>query len=73
MIRAGSGFKGLSIEASDGDIGSVKDLYFDDLMWTVRYLVVDTGAWLPGRQVLISPMSVAATVTDKVIVDLTRE
>ncbi|MGH7350001.1 MAG: PRC-barrel domain-containing protein [Candidatus Rokuibacteriota bacterium] len=73
MIRAGSGFKGLSIEASDGDIGSVKDLYFDDLMWTVRYLVVDTGAWLPGRQVVISPMSVAATVTDKVIVDLTRE
>ncbi len=55
MLRAASGFKGLSIAASDGDIGSVKDLYFDDLSWTIRYLVVDTGTWLPGRQVLISP------------------
>ncbi|MGH7367447.1 MAG: PRC-barrel domain-containing protein [Candidatus Rokuibacteriota bacterium] len=73
MLRAASGFKGLSIEAVDGDIGSVTDLYFDDLTWTVRYLVVDTGAWLPGRQVLISPMSVAAPETDKVVVDLTRE
>jgi hypothetical protein len=35
----------------------VKDLYFDDHAWTVRYLVVDTGTWLPKRKVLISPES----------------
>src|SRR5438876_3455863 len=58
MLKPASGFKGLTIAAVDGDLGSVKDLYFDDLTWTVRYLVVDTGGWLPGRQVLISPMSV---------------
>jgi len=49
MLKPASGFKGLTIAATDGDIGSVNDLYFDDLSWTIRYLVVDTGTWLPGR------------------------
>ena len=43
--------------ASDGDIGHVKDFYFDDQNWGIRYLVADTGTWSPGRQVLISPYS----------------
>lgn len=46
---------GLKLAASDGDIGHVKDFYFDDQRWAVRYVVVDTGSWLPGRLVLISP------------------
>jgi sporulation protein YlmC with PRC-barrel domain len=71
MLKPASGFKGLTIAATDGDIGSVNDLYFDDLSWTIRYLVVDTGTWLPGRQVLISPLSVRQ-VDDKILVDLTR-
>jgi PRC-barrel domain protein len=71
MLRPARGFKGLTIAAADGDIGSVADLYFDDLSWTVRYLVVDTGTWLPGRQVLISPLSVREAA-DKILVGLTR-
>jgi hypothetical protein len=71
MLKPASGFKGLTIAATDGDIGSGNDLYFDDLSWTIRYLVVDTGTWLPGRQVLISPLSVRR-VDDKILVDLTR-
>jgi len=71
MLKPASGFKGLTIAATDADIGSVNDLYFDDLSWTIRYLVVDTGTWLPGRQVLISPLSVRR-VDDKILVDLTR-
>ena len=43
------------IEASDGHIGSVRDVYFDDQIWSIRYLVVDTGKWLPGRKVLLAP------------------
>jgi sporulation protein YlmC with PRC-barrel domain len=43
------------ISAIDGDIGQVKDFYFDDKTWMVRYLVVDTGSWLTGRLVLLSP------------------
>lgn len=46
---------GHKLAASDGDIGHVKDFYFDDQTWVIRYLVVDTGSWLSGRQVLLTP------------------
>lgn len=46
---------GRQLAATDGVFGHVKDLYFDDAHWAVRYLLVDTGTWLPARQVLISP------------------
>lgn len=49
-----------AIHAADGFIGHVRDVYFDDHTWVVRYLVVDTGGRLPGRKVLISPISVTA-------------
>lgn len=48
----------LTLHASDGSIGRVHDLYFDDHQWTIRYVVADTRRWLPGRLVLIPPMSV---------------
>jgi hypothetical protein len=41
----------------DGEIGHVKDFYFDDETWVIRYMVADTGSWLTGRQVLLSPHS----------------
>ena len=43
------------LKGKDGDIGSAKEFYFDDKHWAIRYLVADTGNWLTGRQVLISP------------------
>lgn len=49
---------GMSIRTRDGTLGQIKDVYFDDQRWAVRYLVVDTGSWLQGRLVLISPMAV---------------
>jgi uncharacterized protein YrrD len=49
---------GKTINALDGEIGSVDDLYFDDQTWSVRYLVVDTGKWLPGRKVLVAPEAI---------------
>jgi sporulation protein YlmC with PRC-barrel domain len=55
MLRSIKQLYGGKLGASDGEIGHVKDFYFDDQNWVVRYLVVDTGSWLPGRQVLISP------------------
>jgi uncharacterized protein YrrD len=58
MLKAVDELKGFTIGATDGEIGKIIDLYFDDEKWTVRYLVVDTGGWLTGRQVLISPLSV---------------
>jgi hypothetical protein len=58
MLRSLQDFEKCTIGASDGDIGRVKDLYFDDQAWAVRYLTVDTGSWLTGRQVLITPISI---------------
>lgn len=46
------------IEAEDGAIGKVHDFFVDDQTWNVRYVVVDTGHWLPGRRILLSPESV---------------
>jgi hypothetical protein len=55
MLCSVKTIEGCAIAASDGAIGHVKDLLFDDRSWVVRYLVVDCGHWLPGRKVLISP------------------
>lgn len=64
-----------AIHAADGLIGHVRDVYFDDHSWVVRYLVVDTGSWLPGRKVLISPISVASVnAKDRVLMlSITRQ
>jgi len=59
MLRSLKDIMGYHIAASDGELGSVRDFYFDDQEWVIRYLVADTGRWLPGRQVLLSPVSVA--------------
>jgi hypothetical protein len=47
--------KSYRVEATDGLLGMVQDLLFDDAAWCVRYLVADTAAWLPGRRVLVPP------------------
>jgi sporulation protein YlmC with PRC-barrel domain len=49
---------GSSIAATDGELGRVDDLYFDDDRWTMRYLVVNTRHWATGRLVLISPFAI---------------
>jgi uncharacterized protein YrrD len=61
MLQVGGAIIGLAIEASDGRIGTVSDFLFDDRTWQVRWLVVDTGGWLPGRQVLVHPSSIGQT------------
>jgi hypothetical protein len=63
------------MRASDGELGEVKDAYFDDHLWTARYLVVDTGGWLEERRVLISAISVENIDWEKrsVSVRLTRQ
>ncbi len=64
---------GVSVQATDGNLGKIVDLYFDDDLWVVRYLVVELGNWLSGKQVLLSPYSVKAISYDSVICNLTRE
>ena len=59
MLHKAKTLKGYKLESLDGEIGKVKEFYFDDRYWTIRYLVADTGNWLTGRQVLISPYALA--------------
>jgi sporulation protein YlmC with PRC-barrel domain len=55
MLQKISDLKGYKILATDGPLGTVSDLLFDDASWRVRWLVVDTGSWLSGRKVLLPP------------------
>jgi hypothetical protein len=57
MLRSIQQLYESKVGASDGELGQVKNLYFDDQTWAMRYLVVDTGSWLPGRQVLLAPQA----------------
>ena len=58
MLTNARNLKGFAIRATDGEIGTVDQFYFDDETWAIRYLMVETGGWLGGRRVLISPISV---------------
>ena len=61
MLRNAKDLHGFTIRATDGEIGTVDQFYFDDETWAIRYLTVETGGWLSGRSVLISPISVVHT------------
>jgi uncharacterized protein YrrD len=61
MQHSISSMIGYAIRATDGDLGKVDEFYFDDETWTIRYVVVETGNWLSGRKVLISPVAFGKT------------
>jgi hypothetical protein len=65
MLRNSKELEGFAIHATDGSIGSIKEIYFDDRQWVVRYLVVETGAWLMSKKVLLSPVGISHVNWDK--------
>lgn len=75
MLHLISSLKGYRLDSLDGDIGSVRDVYFDCHEWTVRYLIVNTGSWLLGQEVLISPHALGRidVAKESIHVDLTYE
>ena len=74
-LRSVNEIEGYHIDAKDGEIGHVEDFIIDDVSWTLRYIVVDTKNWLPGRKVLVSPRWIESVKWHerKVSVDLTRQ
>jgi hypothetical protein len=60
MLQNTKDLYGYKLAAPDGEVGQVKDFYFDDKKWAVRYVVADTGPWLTGRLVLLSPHAFGA-------------
>jgi sporulation protein YlmC with PRC-barrel domain len=75
MLRSTKELIGYKLGTSDGEIGHVKDFYFDDQKWVVRYVVVDTASWLAGRLVLLSPHAFGSFQQDEdcLLVNLTRK
>jgi sporulation protein YlmC with PRC-barrel domain len=75
MLSIAKTLKGYKLHGLDGEIGRVKEFYFDDRHWTIRYLVADTGNWLSDRQVLISPYALGAVNKEeqRIAIDLTKK
>jgi len=75
MFTNNQDLKGIAIHGTDGEIGKVVQLYFDDQIWAIRYLTVETGNWLNDRQVMISPLSILRTdvKAKRIDVSLTRK
>lgn len=74
MLRSLDQIRGYALIATDGLIGEVNDFFFDDHTWTIRYLVVDTGKWLPGRKVLIASEAVETPLRgDNLQIKLTQQ
>jgi hypothetical protein len=74
-LRSTGSVSGHHIQAADGEIGHVADFIIDDATWVIRYLIVDTHNWWPGKKVLVSPEWIDRVSWDerKVFVNLTRE
>lgn len=74
-LRSANQLIGCQIEATDGSIGHVEDFLIDEKGWRMRYLVIDTGHWLPGRKVIVAPSWVRDVSWDKqtVSIGLTQE
>ena len=75
MLRSLRELLEYDLMATDGQIGTVHDFFFSDEDWTIRYLVVDTGPWIFGRKVLISPHALLQPIwaSETFPVNLTRE
>ncbi|OFZ46254.1 MAG: photosystem reaction center subunit H [Bdellovibrionales bacterium RIFOXYB1_FULL_37_110] len=70
MLNNAKTLQGYKLASLDGEIGTVKEFYFDDHHWTIRYLVVDTGDWLSSKLVLISPHALRSVNKEKETIEI---
>jgi len=75
MLRNVKELHGYKVHATDGEIGKVDEFFFDDQQWIIRYLVIESGGWLLGRRILISPVALGQIDHDKKIfnVNITKD
>lgn len=65
MLRPVKNVLNYKILATDGEIGSVSDLIVDDQEMKLRYLVIDTGNWLPGKKVVLSTAWISSVAPER--------
>lgn len=75
MLRPIKNILNYRILATDGEIGGVSDLIVDDQEMKLRYLVIDTGNWLPGKKVVLSTawISRVAPERDTVVMNIEKK
>ena len=75
MLNKAKTLRSYKLHSLDGEIGKVNEFYFDDHHWTIRYLIADTGNWLTGRQVFISPHALVAVNKEEqyITINLTKK
>jgi hypothetical protein len=62
MLRSVRDLVGYTVAARDGRCGELRDMYFDDRLWILRYWEVDAGA--AASALRLSPQAVTA-IADK--------
>jgi uncharacterized protein YrrD len=74
-LRSTHEVTGYHIHAADGDIGHVEDFIIDDETWAIRYLIIDTQNWWPGKKMLLSPRWIdhVSWSEGKVFITLSRD
>jgi hypothetical protein len=74
-LRSTTSVTGHHVQAMDGEIGHIEDFILDEDFWAIRYLVVNTKNWLPGKHVLVSPRWIerVSWSESKVFVNLSQE
>lgn len=65
MLISMKELEGYIVLGTDGEVGEVDEIYFDNQGWTIRYIVTDTGSWLSSKKVLLSPESVISLDREK--------
>jgi sporulation protein YlmC with PRC-barrel domain len=75
QLRSAAALTGYHMHATDGGIGHLDNLMIDDESWGVRYLVVDTKNWWPGKHVIISPYAIRRIEWSghQIVLDVSRE
>jgi len=75
MLLATQFFLSTKVVGTDAPLGRIDDLLFDDNSWGLRYLVIDTRSWLPGRKVVLTPAELTDTawLAKEIKVDRTRQ
>jgi sporulation protein YlmC with PRC-barrel domain len=75
QLRSANEVTGYNVEATDGGVGHIEDVMIDEKDWVIRYLMVDTKNWWPGKKVLISPDWRREIVwsEQRIYVDVTRD
>ncbi len=74
-LQSTQAVRGYAIHAADGEIGHVSGFMVDEKSWAIRDLVIETGSWLSGKEILV-PVSKVDRISyeeSTVFITLTKE